>query len=157
MAAETSLLPPRSLLTSHPSPAPTLQQFLFINRKARSLGLQRKRAAKIAWTATYRKAHKKDQENTVARKKRRTASRTTTRAIVGASVEVINKRRSEKPEARKATREAAAREVKERVKKTRAEKAAQRSAAGGGKAAAAKGKGGFAPAPKAAGGARGKR
>ena len=36
------------------------------------------------------------------------------RAIVGASLEVINKRRSEKPEARKASREAAAREVKER-------------------------------------------
>ena len=123
------------------------QQFLFINRKAKSLFAQRKKAAKIAWTTTYRKDHKKDLDATVARKKRRSATKATARAIVGASLEVINKRRAEKPEARKASREAAIREVKEKAKKTRAEKAASR-AAGGGAAKAAKGaKGGFAPAP----------
>lgn len=111
----------------------------------------------MAWTATYRKAHKKDAESTVARKKRRATARVAARAIVGASLEVINKRRSEKPEARKATREAAAREVRERAKKTRAEKAALRAGGKGG-GGAAKGKAaGFAPAPKAKGGAGGKR
>jgi len=35
------------------------QQFLFINQKCKSFFLQRKRPAKIAWTTTYRKQHKK--------------------------------------------------------------------------------------------------
>ncbi len=35
------------------------QQFLFINQKAKGLFNQRKRPAKIAWTTTYRKQHKK--------------------------------------------------------------------------------------------------
>ncbi|KAK9819774.1 hypothetical protein WJX72_002199 [[Myrmecia] bisecta] len=103
------------------------QQWLFINRKAKSLFMQRKRSAKIAWTTVYRKQHKKDLEAQVARKKRRTANRVQARAIVGVSLEVINKRRSEKPEQRKASREAALREVKERAKKTRADKAATKS------------------------------
>ena len=133
---------------------PHQQQFLFINRKAKSLFAQRKKAAKIAWTTTYRKDHKKDLDATVARKKRRSATKATARAIVGASLEVINKRRAEKPEARKASREAAIREVKEKAKKTRAEKAASRAAAGGAAKGGAKAaKGGFAPAPVA----RGKR
>ena len=133
---------------------PHQQQFLFINRKAKSLFAQRKKAAKIAWTTTYRKDHKKDLDATVARKKRRSATKATARAIVGASLEVINKRRAEKPEARKASREAAIREVKEKAKKTRAEKAAARAAAGGAAKGGAKAaKGGFAPAPVA----RGKR
>jgi large subunit ribosomal protein L24e len=84
----------------------------------------------------------------VQRKKRRATNKSAARAIVGASLEVINKRRAEKPEVRQASREAAIREVKERAKKAKAEKAkaaAQQSKAGGGKA----------PAPKAVG--RGKR
>lgn len=35
------------------------QQYLFINQKCKSLFAQRKRPAKIAWTVTYRKQHKK--------------------------------------------------------------------------------------------------
>ena len=35
------------------------QQFLFMNQKCKSLFQQRKRPAKIAWTVTYRKQHKK--------------------------------------------------------------------------------------------------
>ena len=35
------------------------QQYLFINQKCKSFFLQRKRPAKIAWTTTYRKQHKK--------------------------------------------------------------------------------------------------
>ena len=36
-----------------------MQSFLFLNRKSRSMFHQRKRPAKIAWTVTYRKAHRK--------------------------------------------------------------------------------------------------
>ena len=35
------------------------QQFLFLKQKCKSLFNQRKRAAKIAWTTTYRKQHRK--------------------------------------------------------------------------------------------------
>lgn len=51
------------------------------------------------------------------------------RSVGGASLEVLAKRRLEKPEARKATREAALREIKERAKKVRADKATKRAAA----------------------------
>ena len=67
--------------------------------------------------------------------------------------QVINKRRSEKPEVRQLGREAALREIKERMKKSRSEKAATKSAEqkkGGNKLA------GKAPQPKA-GGKAGKR
>ncbi|WIA30340.1 hypothetical protein OEZ86_000427 [Tetradesmus obliquus] len=121
------------------------QQYLFLSKKCKSLYHNRLRPAKLAWTTTYRKAHKKDQVTEVARKKRRTASKATARAIVGVSLEVINKKRTEKPEVRQASREAAIREIKERAKKAKADKAKQS------KAAAAK----SAPAPKAVG--RGKR
>jgi hypothetical protein len=47
-----------------------------------------------------RKAHKKDQVTEVARKKRRAANKATARAITGVSLEVINKKRTEKPEVR---------------------------------------------------------
>lgn len=69
----------------------------------------------------------------VARKKRRNTGKAAARSIAGVSLEAINKRRSEKPEVRQASREAALREVKERAKKAKAEKS--KAAAGGAKAA----------------------
>eukprot|EP00775_Hariotina_reticulata_P010935 gene10935-11089_t len=110
------------------------QQYLFLNKKCKSLYHNRLRPAKLAWTTTFRKAHKKDQVAEISRKKRRTANKATARAIVGVSLEV-----------RAATREAAIREVKERAKKAKADKAKAQ------KAAASK----AAPAPKTVG--RGKR
>lgn len=50
-----------------------------------------------------------DQEAQVARKKRRNVTRAATRSVAGASLEVIKQKKSEKPEARKASREAALR------------------------------------------------
>ena len=105
------------------------QQLLFLKQKCRSLFNQRKRPAKLAWTATYRKQHRKDQEQMVARKKRRSAARVVNRSVAGASLEVIAKKRAEKPEQRKASREAALREIKERTKKAKSEKTAQKAAA----------------------------
>jgi large subunit ribosomal protein L24e len=37
------------------------QQFLFLNKKCKNLYHNRLRPAKLAWTVTYRKQHKKDQ------------------------------------------------------------------------------------------------
>lgn len=45
-----------------PRPAPrpsSLQQFLFLKQKCKSLYNQRKRPAKLAWTTLYRKQHRK--------------------------------------------------------------------------------------------------
>jgi large subunit ribosomal protein L24e len=50
----------------------------------------------------------------VQKKKRRAVAKSANRSIVGASLEVIQKKRTEKPEVRQASREAAIREVKVR-------------------------------------------
>ncbi|KAL6758061.1 60S ribosomal protein [Haematococcus lacustris] len=104
------------------------QQYLFLNKKCKALYNNRLRPAKLAWTVAYRKQHKKDQVSEVQRKKRRNLNKSAARSIVGASLEVINKRRTEKPEVRQASRDAALREVKERAKKAKAEKVAKQGA-----------------------------
>lgn len=48
-----------------------------------------------------------------------------TRSLAGASLEVIQKKRAEKPEVRQAARDSALREVKERMRKVKDEKKAQ--------------------------------
>ncbi|KAK2075559.1 hypothetical protein QBZ16_001667 [Prototheca wickerhamii] len=96
-------------------------------KKCKSLYNQRKRPAKLAWTTLYRKQHRKDQELLVQRKKRRSVNKNVMRGIGNVSVEVLNKKKNEKPEQRKASREAALREIKERAKKSKAEKAAQKT------------------------------
>jgi len=105
------------------------QQFLFLKQKCKALFNQRKRPAKLAWTSTYRKQHRKDVDIAVARKKRRGNARNLNRSVAGVSLEVIKAKRQEKPEARKAGRDAALREIKERSKKSKAEKKAQKDAA----------------------------
>ena len=84
-----------------------LQVFVFLNKKTKSLFHQRKRPGKIAWTAMYRRAHKKDLGSTVTRRKRRNVNKNVPRAIAGASLEVIKAKRNEKPEERQAAREKA--------------------------------------------------
>lgn len=105
------------------------QQFLFLKQKCKALFNQRKRPAKLAWTSTYRKQHRKDVDIAVARKKRRGNARNLNRSVAGVSLEVIKSKRQEKPEARKAGRDAALREIKERSKKSKSEKKAQKDAA----------------------------
>merc|ERR1712147_621336 len=103
------------------------QIFTFLKSKCRTLFNQRKRPAKLAWTALYRKQHKKDA--TSETRKRRGNKATLSRAIAGASLEVIQKKRSEKPEVRQAARDSALREVKERMKKVKSDKKAASKAA----------------------------
>ncbi|KAE8731082.1 60S ribosomal protein L24 [Hibiscus syriacus] len=81
----------------------------------------------LTWTAMYRKQHKKDIAQKAVRKRRRTTKKPYSRPIVGATLEVIQKKRSEKPEVRDAAREAALREIKERIKKTKDEKKAKKA------------------------------
>ena len=59
-----------------------------------------------------------DQTTEVARKKKRSV-KTSNRSIVGASLEVIQKKRAEKSDVRAAARDAALREIKERQRKAK--------------------------------------
>ncbi len=74
------------------------QQYLFLNKKVKSAFHNKLRPAKLAWTFTYRKAHKKDQTESSIRKKRRAVTKSAARSIAGVSMEVIQKKRAEKPE-----------------------------------------------------------
>ncbi|KAL3524246.1 hypothetical protein ACH5RR_017080 [Cinchona calisaya] len=94
------------------------QVFLFANSKCKRYFHNRLKPSKLTWTAMYRKQHKK---------RRRTTKKPYSRSIVGATLEVIQKKRTEKPEVRDAAREAALREIKERIKKTKDEKKANKA------------------------------
>ncbi|TVU19931.1 hypothetical protein EJB05_36113 [Eragrostis curvula] len=121
------------------------QVFLFANSKCKRYFHNRLKPAKLTWTAMYRKQHKKDIHAEAVKKRRRTTKKPYSRSIVGASLEVIQKKRAEKPEVRDAAREAALRsdfsthlelhndlehffsEIKERIKKTKDEKKAKKA------------------------------
>merc|ERR1719503_301220 len=77
---------------------------------------------KLAWTQLYRRMHKKGTLEESARKKARKVNKGATKAVVGASLELIKAKRNQKPEVRAAAREAALREVKERAKAKQAAK-----------------------------------
>ncbi|XP_050376931.1 60S ribosomal protein L24 [Argentina anserina] len=103
------------------------QVFLFLNSKCKRYFHNRLKPSKITWTAMFRKQHKKDSAQESVKKKRRSTKKPYSRSIVGATLEVIQKRRTEKPEVRDAAREAALREIKERIKKTKDEKKAKKA------------------------------
>merc|ERR1712233_153072 len=89
-----------------------------INKKIEKHFLDKKNPRKVPWTMVYRKIHKKGLTEDTKRKR----TQKVTRAIVGASVEMITKRRTMKPEQRKSAREAALRKAKEERKKAQAAK-----------------------------------
>ncbi|KVI10152.1 Ribosomal protein L24e, conserved site-containing protein [Cynara cardunculus var. scolymus] len=103
------------------------QVFLFANSKCKRYFHNKLKPSKLTWTAMFRKQHKKDIAQEAVRKRRRATKKPYSRAIVGATLEVIQKKRSEKPEVRDAAREAALREIKERIKKTKDEKKAKKA------------------------------
>ncbi|KAL3729628.1 60S ribosomal protein L24-like [Eucalyptus grandis] len=103
------------------------QVFLFVNSKCKRYFHNRLKPSKLTWTAMYRKQHKKDIAAEAVKKKRRATKKPYSRSIVGATLEVIQKKRAEKPEVRDAAREAALREIKERIKKTKDEKKAKKA------------------------------
>ncbi|KAK7894071.1 60S ribosomal protein L24 [Exophiala xenobiotica] len=109
--------------------------FRFQNGKTESLFLQRKNPRRIAWTMLYRRMHKKGISEEVAKKRtRRTVKHQ--RAIVGASLDVIKERRTQRPEARQAARQDAIKASKEKKaveeskKKAEKAKSAAKSATG---------------------------
>jgi large subunit ribosomal protein L24e len=81
--------------------------------KAYSLTIQRKKAAKLVWTQAWRRLHKKGILETSNKKRARRANKVQ-RAVVGASLEEIKKKASQKSDFRAAQRDAALKEVKDR-------------------------------------------
>ncbi|RMZ92266.1 hypothetical protein DV736_g477, partial [Chaetothyriales sp. CBS 134916] len=100
--------------------------FRFQNGKTESLFLQRKNPRRIAWTMLYRRMHKKGISEEVAKKRnRRTVKHQ--RAVVGASLDVIKERRSMRPEARAAARQAAIKEGKDKKAAAESKKKAEKA------------------------------
>jgi len=98
--------------------------------KAHSLTIQRKKAAKLVWTQAWRRLHKKGLSETTTKKRTRRANKVQ-RAVVGASLEDIKKRATEKSSVRTAARESALKELKARkttTKKTTTKGAKAKSA-----------------------------
>ena len=102
------------------------KSFRFINRKVKSQFTQRLNPRKIAWTQLYRRMHKKGTLEETQKKKVRKVNKASTKAVVGASLELIKQKRNQKPEVRAAAREAALREVKERAKAKQAARKAEK-------------------------------
>ncbi|KAJ0558886.1 putative ribosomal protein L24e/L24 superfamily [Helianthus annuus] len=92
---------------------------LFANSKCKRYSNNILKPSKLTWIAMYRKQHKKT--------RCRATKKPYSRAIVGATLEVIQKKRSEKPEIHDASREAALCEIKERIKKTKDEMKAKKT------------------------------
>mmetsp|Transcript_14685 Transcript_14685/g.15873 ORF Transcript_14685/g.15873 Transcript_14685/m.15873 type:complete len:155 (+) Transcript_14685:68-532(+) len=82
--------------------------------KSKRLLINRKKPAKLMWTQAWRRLNKKGKEEGVLRKKARRVIKTT-RAIVGASLEDIHKKRAQ-VKAKSAPTDAALKEVKDRTK-----------------------------------------
>ncbi|KAG9146282.1 hypothetical protein Leryth_007972 [Lithospermum erythrorhizon] len=94
------------------------QVFLFANSKCKRYFQNRLKPAKLCWTAVYRKQHKKRGCSLV--KKRDVLPQATLDALMKiATLEVIQKKRAEKPEVRDAAREAALREIQRRDQRDR--------------------------------------
>ncbi|PWY90472.1 hypothetical protein BO94DRAFT_593307 [Aspergillus sclerotioniger CBS 115572] len=100
--------------------------FRFQNGKSESLFLQRKNPRRIAWTVLYRRQHKKGISEEVAKKRTRRAVKSQ-RAIVGASLDVIKERRSQRPEARAAARQQAIKDAKEKKAANESRKRAEKA------------------------------
>lgn len=100
--------------------------FRFQSSKSASLFNQRKNPRRIAWTVLYRRHHKKGISEETSKRRTRKAVKNQ-RPIVGASLDLIAQRRSQKPADRKASREqriAKDKEAKKLAKEARkAEKA----------------------------------
>lgn len=94
--------------------------YLFISHKAKCMHNQRVKPVKLTWTQAWRRLNKKGKAEAV--KKRRVRRKVVAqKAIVGASLDEIRKRREEKPETRAAQRQQAMKEIKERQKKKAAQ------------------------------------
>ncbi|XP_058741988.1 large ribosomal subunit protein eL24-like [Vicia villosa] len=92
------------------------QEFLIVNSKCKRYFHNRLKPLKLTWTAMFRKQHKKDIAQEAVKKRHYATKKSYSRFIVGATLKVIQKKRSEKRKVRDAAREAALRHMKQRLK-----------------------------------------
>jgi len=85
-----------------------LKTLIFINRKCQKSHEFKRNPRNINWTVLYRRKNKKGQTDVEIKKKSRKLARFQ-RAITGATLDDIMKKRNQKPEVRKAQREQAIR------------------------------------------------
>ena len=100
---------------------------VFSTSKCKGLYNQRKKAARLVWTQAWRRLHKKIKVEEIQKRRSRRTTKFQ-RAIVGASLDEIKKKRAQKPAERSAQREAALKEVKERAKALKAKQAKTKGA-----------------------------
>jgi len=105
----------------------------FIDRKCRSLFLQKIKAQRLRWTQAWRRKNKKVRVEAIAKKRVKRVGKVF-RTIQGISMDDLKKKRTMKPEVRKAAQEAATREVKERKQKEKAGGKTEKKTAGAKKA-----------------------
>mmetsp|Transcript_32620 Transcript_32620/g.53019 ORF Transcript_32620/g.53019 Transcript_32620/m.53019 type:complete len:154 (-) Transcript_32620:257-718(-) len=86
----------------------------FLNRKAFSLHMQRKKAQRLRWTLVWRRKHKATAKKIVKKKSKKTVK--VVRAIAGLSLDDLKKRRDVKPASRKPRKDALIKAVKARKK-----------------------------------------
>ena len=119
----------------------------FIDRKSKSLYNQKIKAQKLTWTQQWRARHKKGRVELQAKKKAKRATKVY-KSIQGLDVEELKKKRLQKPDFRKAARDASLREVKERKRKGTSDKKKPAEKKAGKGAAAPKAATGFVKVPK---------
>ena len=95
--------------------------------KSYSLTIQRKKAAKLAWTQAWRRLHKKGLTETTTKKRNRRAGKVQ-RAVVGASLDDIRKKASQKSELRSAAKASALKELKDRKASNKAKSGSKNKA-----------------------------
>jgi len=126
-----------------------MKTFIFFSSKTAACFFAKRNPPKCPWTIAYRITHKKDHaEETIKKRVHRVVK--TNRPISGITPEELHAKRTQKPEVRKAAREAAQRELNERKKALREKRAAERKEKGktaeaapkNAKVKATKGKGG---------------
>eukprot|EP00814_Leptocylindrus_danicus_P017937 CAMPEP_0116028230 /NCGR_PEP_ID=MMETSP0321-20121206/15251_1 /TAXON_ID=163516 /ORGANISM="Leptocylindrus danicus var. danicus, Strain B650" /LENGTH=154 /DNA_ID=CAMNT_0003502037 /DNA_START=152 /DNA_END=616 /DNA_ORIENTATION=+ len=87
--------------------------------KAYSLTVQRKKPSKLVWTQVWRRLNKKGLSEATLKKRTRKSTKVQ-RAVVGASLEEIRKKASQKSDFRTAQRDAALKEAKAKAKAAKA-------------------------------------
>ena len=97
------------------------QPVRYLNSKCCSLNEQKKRPARIRWTTSWRRNNKKS-EAAEKSKRRSKKSYKVQRAVVGMSIADIQKKREQREEITKKSKEAALAEIKNRKAKKPARK-----------------------------------
>lgn len=114
------------------------KSYVFANSKCEASFHMKRKAAKRPWTVLFRKLHKKGAQEEITRRRTRRARTVVTKPVVGAPLDIIKARRTQRPEMRKAARDSALKEAKERNKTKKAERskniAGQQGKFGGAKA-----------------------